>query len=332
MRKSIMFVVLATFFVFLTSCATSEIATDFYELQVFYEEYSSKVYQADTETDMDANSHEYERCECGASYAHEVARPPTPPININERDGHDYNFLATFDDIYLFSFADRDTDWRSRLVFWTDEPLRDVSFISLGFAEFAGRWYHYVQEVPFTISELLPGKAFVLDVNFAHYLIPRGGLRFVDGSGELRHMLIIESMAGTCRCWPWFYISYFDDRTATTPERLTNSVYPTAYQRDFIMRLLGDFELGEVSQKYYSSQWQDTQDFTIFYRKINHDNAINLDLKHQIRNRWDMYGDFGTQDNDVILVHIERFNDTWLMIDEGDTSDGQRRYAVINFE
>ena len=146
------------------------------------------------------------RCECGWAFAHETMRRPTWPINIH--DPNDGELLRDFDTIHTFTYIEWEMDWYTPLIFWTDKTVRDFSFVTLGHVPMEGYNQFYVEEILFTIDELSPTDAFVLNAAFAHYLIPRGGLMFVDENDEQRFMFIWESMRGGC--FPWFGIS-FDD-------------------------------------------------------------------------------------------------------------------------
>jgi len=321
MKKIIWIVIVGALFVTMAGCGDSDNNADIGEPQELL------VAPAPEEADEIVELiHEPERCECGISLASDVARAPTPPINIHDLANDE--FLDTFDHLHFFEYADWETDWRNRLVIWTDEPVQEMSFVTLGFAHVVSQFYHYTADEHFTISQLAPGEAFVLDVAFAHYLIPGGGLRFVDAMGELRHMMIIESMAGICECWSRFLLQEFYDRTATPPEQRVNSIYPTNHQHDIITQLLGDYRLGEVDEwrgGYPSEQ-------VVYLRRLYYDGEPDSALVRQLRIPWDLNGDFGTSLGDVLLLHVEYFHDTWLMIDEGASACGERRYAVIEFE
>ena len=249
MKKAIWILIFAALFLFMASCnSDADVVNDIEEVEEV--EISETTHKEEELEDLPPYEDGYERCGCGEAYVHEVTHPLTPPININERDGHDDEFLAQFDYIHYFEYAETHLDWRNRLVFWTDEPLRDLSFISIGWATIAQRSYYYTLETHFTIDEFLPGEAFMLDVVFFHYLVPRGGLSFIDSNGERQFMGLAESMRGGC--WPGFLLFHFDDRTATPYEERVNSVYPTATQHNILTRLLGEYQLGGEVITYYS--------------------------------------------------------------------------------
>ena len=147
------------------------------------------------------------RCDCGWDFAHETMRRPTPPINIH--DPNDGELLRDFDNTHTFTYIERETDWYTPLTFWADTTVRDFSFVTLSHIPMEGYNQFYVEEILFTIDELPPTDAFVLNAAFAHYLIPRGGLMFVDENDTQRFMFIWESMRGGC--FPLFGISFNDN-------------------------------------------------------------------------------------------------------------------------
>jgi hypothetical protein len=143
---------------------------------------------------------------------------------VNNTLGTD-GFLNQFDRVYNFSYAAWETDMRYRLVFLTDAPLRDFSFVLLGYHE--PEQGHFVQETLFTIEEFLPGEAFALDVIFSHYLIPRGGLTFTDENNEPRFMYLHENFEGCLECRPEFRVYYFEESPHGIPvlPARVNSIY-----------------------------------------------------------------------------------------------------------
>ena len=153
--------------------------------------------------------YESERCYCGAVYAHEVevaGRAATPPLNINDRASD--NFIDKFDYVYEFSFHLRNTGRSDRIVLWVDAPVRELSFVHLGYIVDGG--YRYVSEELFTVDEFSPGEALVLEGHLAcHSSIPSTGLSFVDENGERRIMFLTENMADVCPiCGPIFIMGY----------------------------------------------------------------------------------------------------------------------------
>ena len=161
----------------------------------------------------------YELCTyCGDHYIHEPLRQPTPPLNIHEilapwqglgadfpHEEHEATiaeFVRDFEHVHTVTYIQFETNWRSTIILWSDIPLRDFSFVSL---DVAGHdWDEDVQlvintrEVLLTIDELLPTDAVVLNVAFAHYLLPHGAIIFTDEQGIQRRMFITESMRGGC--------------------------------------------------------------------------------------------------------------------------------------
>ena len=165
---------------------------------------------------------EYELCYCGEHYAHEELREPTPPLNIHQfwrpspaDDGNqavdteaDAAFLAVFENVHTFSYSQLETPWYNTLVFWPDEPLREISFLSLAneFHDVGDGYFSLnTREVLFTVDALLPTEAIVFNVAFSHYLMPHGGVVFTDASGVQHRMLLVESMRGGC--FPHFLLN-----------------------------------------------------------------------------------------------------------------------------
>ena len=293
-------------------------------------------------------AYEYERCACGGGYAHEAGRTPTPPINIEESPAE--GFLDQFNTVHSFTHQEWDTDWYATLVFWADEPIKYFSFIALGHVFLPWQQYTYEYEKLFTIDELLPDDAFKLNVAFAHYLIPRGGLAFTDANGERRHMVISESMRGGC--FPHFHIGYFVDRTLR--DATLNSIEPTPAQEEMLLRLFGDFQLGEVQTQYFFDNWHGNYE-SIQFRFLYHESQPPFSLENADDWRATAYpltaaaenlmqqtcvgvtiffdsNYFTTSEGDVIFVHSPRFDDAWLFIDMGErvTDWGtERDYIVI---
>ena len=332
MKKATWILMFAALFLFMASCNSDVYFVNDIE-EVEEVEIFEIMHEEESEVDLWPYEDAYERCNCGEYYAHEVGHYPTPPININERDGHDDEFLAQFDYIHYFEFAETHLDWRNRLVITTEEPLRDLSFISIGWATIAQRSYYYTTETHFTIDEFLPGEAFMLDVVFFHYLVPRGGLTFIDSNGERQFMGLAESMRGGC--WPHFLLFPFDDRTATPYEERVNSVCPTAMQHNILTRLLGEYQLGDIIYTDYVYQHHFVKEMAVQYRFLHFDvreiPAHELIEPNLISRGFTSSDTFGTQEGDVIFVHFDFFNDTWLMIDIGDDSRGWggREYIII---
>jgi hypothetical protein len=155
-------------------------------------------------------SSNYELCHCGEHYFEEVLRPPTPPLHIHEMPGSFPNLelLAEFEIIYEITFVQWDTEIYDSLVIWTDEPIKNVMFVSLGSDDSLDETYFYAEEILHTVDELLPGDALLLSVAFQHYLIPRGGFLFTDGKKKKKSMVISESMRGGC--FPRYSLSPYE--------------------------------------------------------------------------------------------------------------------------
>ncbi|MCL2387386.1 MAG: M15 family metallopeptidase [Defluviitaleaceae bacterium] len=297
----------------------------------------------DTPPPLPEPAEENELCNCGLFYARDTIRQPTtPPIMIEESPTEE--FLSQFENIYNFTHIECiccQHDGRyDQIIIWTEAPIRDFSFVSLGHTWLLGpMYYFYTAETLFTINNFAQGDAFLLNVNFFHYLIPRGGLVFTDENGNRRHMLIQESMEGGCH--PRYGLGFFNDRTAI--ESSTNSINPNPAQQEILTQLLGDFDLGEISTM--RSYQDDREEF--LFRVVNYDHratfygtwgtqqgafsnaAADLIEKGYVSWAWSIT--HPTQAGDAILVHSERFNGTWLIIDVGlDDASSWRDLVVVN--
>jgi len=158
-------------------------------------------------------------CECGEHYISDPLRQPTPPINIHEmfalwqtenaQEVHADNvseFTRDFENIHTLTYTQFETDWTSTLIFWPDITAYDFSFVSL---DVAGHYWDestpynhslviHTREVLLTVSTLNPTDAVVLNVAFAHYLLPHGAVVFTDAYGIRWRMFIQQSMRGGC--------------------------------------------------------------------------------------------------------------------------------------
>ena len=112
--------------------------------------------------------------------------------------------LDEFDEIHTVTYLQFETQWYGSIMLWSDKPLWDFTFVSL---DVAGHYWRSRQwrepelvietkEVLLTIPKLLPTDAVVLNVAFAHYLIPHGAIIFTDERGDRWRMFVTESMAG----------------------------------------------------------------------------------------------------------------------------------------
>ena len=158
-------------------------------------------------------------CECGEHYICDQLRQPTPPMNMHEmfvprqaensQEVHADNvseFTREFENIYTITYTQFETDWPVTLVLWPDITLYDFSFVSL---DVAGHYWDestpydhllviHTREVLLTVSVLHPTDAVVLNIAFAHYLLPHGAVVFTDTYGIRWRMFVQESMRGGC--------------------------------------------------------------------------------------------------------------------------------------
>jgi len=147
-------------------------------------------------------------CECGMPFISTLSLP----LNIKDIDAYS-DFLDTFEIVYTTTYLQWETEFYSTLAFWSDEPLREFTFLSLGFNGDSERMSFYTQEVLLTIDELLPTDVVVLNVAFIHYLIPRGGITFIDESGTQWRIFIQDvSVRGGCElCFHSFILNPHDE-------------------------------------------------------------------------------------------------------------------------
>ena len=287
----------------------------------------------DYDDDYDDNdSYTYDpipRCDCGFDLTiFNIPRSLTPPLYIHEfpEDG----FLEQFTNAYHFSFANWDTDFRSRLVFWADEPLTQLSFVSLdiNYHMWILNILHFPPQsrrVEFTIDVLQPNEAFVLDVAFFHYLLPHGMITFVDASGTPHSMFISESMAGGCMAS--YHLMPFDDTFTRMPENRVNSAAPTAAQQNVMAQILGDFTISDDVIR----DWHDDGEFAMYQRLLYH-NADALDNAEDLGfvSAW-LWPPLTieTTEGDAVFVFVDTLDAALLMIDLGYDQWGNRQFRVI---
>lgn len=160
----------------------------------FYEFYISQDRRAGTYTLNDGIwtvVFEYELCYCGHLPLHIVLADfqPTPPINFRgfwHSVDVDNEFLGRFEYLHTFTHKDWDFGAYHTLVFWTDVPVREFSFQHLRIGSCGTTFYFDAQTIAFTIDELLPTDAFVLNIIRSHYLLPDGGITFIDENNKKR--------------------------------------------------------------------------------------------------------------------------------------------------
>lgn len=159
-----------------------------------------------------------ELCPFCGEYAHKPIRQPTPPMNIHEifspwqgldspfpKEGHDArvtDFVAGFENVHTVTYTQLEMDWYGTIILWADEPLHDFAFVSLDISSHDwgedGELTIDTREVLLNVPRLLPSDAVVLNVSFAHYLLPHGAIIFTGEDGVQRRMFIWESMRGEC--------------------------------------------------------------------------------------------------------------------------------------
>ena len=211
--------ILGTLFL-LVSCTVDTTLHIFPEIQIepVYT-YTPDAY-GDDESVLNNNLHDeedffLESCFCGEHFVHEDLRMPTPPLHILElwelgmTPEQFQDFLDQFKNIHRIDYHQFETKHTNySFVIWTDEPIRDFFFASLDVAGhdwYDGRLVIGTLEVIFEIEELLPGDAVLFSVSFSHYLLPHGGVGFVDYGDTYVRMFIMERMRGGC--WPVFILT-----------------------------------------------------------------------------------------------------------------------------
>ncbi|MCL2195131.1 MAG: hypothetical protein FWB76_04185 [Oscillospiraceae bacterium] len=124
--------------------------------------------------------------------AYELAhRPSTEPLHLCTNSSDE--FLQTFSTVHVLTHEP--DEFTPPLVLWTDEPVRNVSFITTGWHEDSGG--AYAAQTLLTLPLLHPGEALVLHVAVSHST-PWQGIAFVDTNGVQHHMHIAKSWAGGC--------------------------------------------------------------------------------------------------------------------------------------
>jgi hypothetical protein len=147
----------------------------------------------------------HELCDCGSQDCHDVITQPTSPLYMLPFNWHALplisqyksEFLNSFETAHEFTYRQYETDWHHTLIIWTDTPLSNFSFVTLGFEDIYDsddRSYFYIIDTLFTLELFQPTDVIVLNVAFSHYLIPHGGLIFTDENGVQRRMFISENM------------------------------------------------------------------------------------------------------------------------------------------
>ena len=150
---------------------------------------------------------------CFDHYVGQELRNPTPPLNLREGYEVGDGFLESFARVHEAYYFQFELDgWEgNRLYFWADEPLRDVRFVSLAFDYEEGNYMQarfFVHNVIISLDSLQPNEAVALNIAFAHYLFPHGGVIFTDQSGSEQRMFLLESMQGGC--YPSFLLAVYE--------------------------------------------------------------------------------------------------------------------------
>jgi len=274
----------------------------------------------------DELDYESERCACGSFYADTVFRRSTPPLHIHEFPDDD--FMEQFTSTHHFDFADWDTEWRSRLVVWTERTITELSFVSLTDHIWVFDILHYpthAREAVFTLDVLTPGEAFVLDVSFMHYLIPRGMLTFTDYDGTRKSMLISESMAGGCM--PTYHLGLFNDPFNIAPSQRVNSAEPTAAQQAAIAGVIGDFEMGEVVRTYYEEGG-----FAMYTRVLRGTIQPNADSNAFMT--WGFWPPIEVESTvgDVVFIYFDGFDAVFALLNTGENAHGETLFQRIDLD
>jgi len=82
----------------------------------------------------------------------------------------------------------------TRLVIWANAPLRNLSLLSVTPDIIDDEWIYVPVGTYGTVSELLPGEAFVINAYVGLGTLPGSGITFTDIDGQQRYFVMIENM------------------------------------------------------------------------------------------------------------------------------------------
>ena len=123
-----------------------------------------------------------------APWANTDAEPSIWPLHVLDEiwDG----FVEIFDTVYTISYLEDENTPYSTLFFWTNETLRDVSFLFLP-----------AEEVFFSLEKFLMGELVILNIALDYHSVPQVGVIFTDHHGTKRQANF--SGAITWQTWEW---------------------------------------------------------------------------------------------------------------------------------
>lgn len=177
---------LAIMMLALAGCS-SEVATSVEETTWFVYAHAIAVTQFDVEITL---ATEMQSCWCEGDVCWDAERlaahrVSAAPLHIAE-DPTD-EFMAQFNSTHTLAFPMFETGVHHNLVFWTDELLHDFSFVGI-YPGFISGQAPYVANTHFTIDELLPGEAFLLQNWVGPYQFPVAGFTFIDQTSKQRDL------------------------------------------------------------------------------------------------------------------------------------------------
>lgn len=137
------------------------------------------------------------------------ALPPTP---LNVVYAPTDEFMAQFENTQTITFERPSffqEDYTRIMAFWTDEPLREFSYVGIYPNWMSGGEGISVRETRYIIGDFAPGEALVFVDWYAPYQHPTAGFAFINQNGEQRYIYISQSMIGGC--FPSITFIYFQN-------------------------------------------------------------------------------------------------------------------------
>jgi len=136
--------------------------------------------------------------------AEEPYEDETPAEEEQEDNEETVIQIASVEDMPLTSFSNyHEVDYSqirgdgvsgTRLVIWANTPIRNISLLSVVADIVEDEWIYIPTGTYGTVSELLPGEAFVINAYIGLGTLPGSGITFTDTDGEQRYFVMIENM------------------------------------------------------------------------------------------------------------------------------------------
>ena|GEM_PF-7085054 len=222
------------------------------------------------------NSREVENNEA-VNHDNQVIRGENQPINMHI--GVDGEFLYSLTgNIYEFSHIEFETHFPpDTLIFTSDETIYDFAFITLGTLDGDRTWEVIpVIDILFSIPEITPDSAFVLNLILGIYQIPQVGISFTDGYGIRHYMaILIDNMSSMGDDRPPFALFRFEPVTeANLPPAATQEpIEQTVTWQESYAELLRAY----AAERYYGQrleEWETGWEFAL--HDINRDGIPEL--------------------------------------------------------